>query len=72
MTAGRRDSKCWKLAHGGRGFTRKEPFARGIWTPQAENWNGRVAQIGFAGILLTEAIVGQPFVQFWGSKLFGL
>ncbi|KAF6258509.1 hypothetical protein COO60DRAFT_1518367 [Scenedesmus sp. NREL 46B-D3] len=24
-----------------RGYTRKEPYARGLWTPMAENWNGR-------------------------------
>jgi len=48
-----------------RGYTRKEDFANSIWTPKAENWNGRTAMIGFAGIILTEAIVGQPAVQFW-------
>jgi hypothetical protein len=24
-----------------RGYTRKEPYAISIWTPMAENWNGR-------------------------------
>jgi hypothetical protein len=24
-----------------RGYTRKEPYATNIWTPMAENWNGR-------------------------------
>jgi hypothetical protein len=41
-----------------RGFTRKEPYANhnfGFnWTPKAENWNGRIAMLGFTGMLLTE------------------
>jgi hypothetical protein len=41
-----------------RGFTRKEPYANhnlGFnWTPKAESWNGRIAMLGFTGMLLTE------------------
>lgn len=46
-----------------RGYTRKEPFANGIWTPKAENWNGRVAMLGFTGIVLTEALAGKSVLQ---------
>lgn len=49
-----------------RGYTRKEPFANGIWTPKAENWNGRVAMLGFTGIVLTEALAGKTVLQFYG------
>ncbi len=42
-----------------RGFTRKEPFANSFWSPKAENWNGRLAMIGFAAILVTEALTGE-------------
>lgn len=24
-----------------RGYTRKEAYRNGVWTPKAENWNGR-------------------------------
>ncbi len=46
-----------------RGYTRKEPFANGIWTPKAENWNGRTAMIGFTGIVLTEALAGKSVLE---------
>ena len=46
-----------------RGYTRKEPFANGIWTPKAENWNGRTAMLGFTGIVLTEALAGKTVLQ---------
>jgi len=52
-----------------KGYTRKEKFESGIWTAKAENWNGRVAQLGFVGILLTEALSGTSVVNFW-SHLF--
>lgn len=52
-----------------RGYTRKEPFENGIWTAQAENWNGRVAMLGFTAMILTEAIAGMNTLEFWGSKL---
>ena len=46
-----------------RGYTRKEPFSNGIWTPKAENWNGRVAMMGFTGIIITEALAGKSVLQ---------
>lgn len=46
-----------------RGYTRKEPFANGIWTPKAENWNGRTAMMGFTGIVLTEALAGKSVLE---------
>jgi hypothetical protein len=49
-----------------RGFTRKEPFENGIFTSKAENWNGRLAMVGFAGILITEALSGQTIPHFYG------
>ncbi|KAK9808432.1 hypothetical protein WJX73_004832 [Symbiochloris irregularis] len=49
-----------------RGFTRKEPFANGIFTPKAENWNGRAAMVGFTGILITEALSGKIIPAFYG------
>ena len=53
-----------------RGYTRKEPFANGIWTPKAENWNGRTAMMGFTGIVITEALAGKSVLEvnhFLGS-----
>ena len=41
-----------------RGFTRKEPFANGFWSTKAENWNGRVAMVGFALLIVVEALTG--------------
>jgi len=32
----------------------------------AENWNGRLAMIGFIAALLTEILSGQGVLQFWG------
>ncbi len=32
----------------------------------AENWNGRLAMIGFVSALLTELLSGQGVLHFWG------
>lgn len=36
------------------------------FTPQSENWNGRLAMIGFLSVVLIEALTGQGFLHFWG------
>ncbi|KAB8317397.1 high light inducible protein [Tolypothrix campylonemoides VB511288] len=36
------------------------------FTPQAENWNGRLAMIGFLAAALIELFTGQGFLHFWG------
>jgi hypothetical protein len=51
-----------------RGYTRKEPFANGPWTPRAENWNGRLAQMGFLGMVLTEAWTHMNTLQALGLQ----
>jgi hypothetical protein len=36
------------------------------FTPQAENWNGRLAMIGFAAALIIEFLSGKGVLHFWG------
>lgn len=36
------------------------------FTPQSENWNGRLAMIGFLSVVLIEAFTGNGFLHFWG------
>ncbi|HEY9851300.1 MAG TPA: chlorophyll a/b-binding protein [Leptolyngbyaceae cyanobacterium] len=36
------------------------------FTPQAENWNGRLAMIGFIAALVTELFSGQGVLHFLG------
>ncbi len=36
------------------------------FTPQAENWNGRLAMIGFVAALLIEDLTGQGVLHYWG------
>jgi len=36
------------------------------FTTGAENWNGRLAMIGFAAALAIELISGQGVLHFWG------
>jgi hypothetical protein len=35
------------------------------FTPQAENWNGRFAMLGFVAMLLTEFLSGQGVLHFY-------
>ena len=49
-------------------YYRKEPFANGFWSTKAENWNGRVAMMGFTALIVTEALSGKSIPQFY----FGL
>jgi hypothetical protein len=36
------------------------------FTTQSENWNGRLAMIGFLAAALIEIFTGQGFLHFWG------
>jgi len=36
------------------------------FTSGAENWNGRLAMIGFVSALAVELISGQGILHFWG------
>jgi hypothetical protein len=46
-------------------FKGESPDSRsnGPWNAQAERWNGRLAMIGFAGLLLWEATFGRAFLN---------
>ena len=35
------------------------------FTPQAEIWNGRLAMIGFAAVLLTQYLARQGLIHFY-------
>jgi Chlorophyll A-B binding protein len=35
------------------------------FTPQAENWNGRFAMLGFVAMLLTELLSNQGVLHFY-------
>jgi hypothetical protein len=47
--------------------TTQENRNRWRWgfTPQAENWNGRFAMIGFMAALITELASNQGFLHYW-------
>ena len=47
--------------------TPQEDRNRWYWgfTPQAENWNGRFAMIGFVAALITELVSSQGFLHYW-------
>ncbi len=36
------------------------------WNTAAENWNGRLAMVGFVAAILTELLTGQGVLHFWG------
>ncbi|MGH2415307.1 MAG: chlorophyll A-B binding protein [Microcystaceae cyanobacterium] len=36
------------------------------FTTSAENWNGRLAMIGFAVALIIELVSGRGVLHFWG------
>jgi hypothetical protein len=36
------------------------------FTTGAENWNGRLAMVGFAAALIIELVSGQGLLHFWG------
>ncbi len=36
------------------------------FTAGAENWNGRLAMLGFAAVLIIELVSGQGVLHFWG------
>lgn len=46
-----------------------DPDERNAWkfgfTPQAEIWNGRLAQIGFLAAIAIELFTGQGLLHFW-------
>jgi len=49
-----------------RGYTRKEPFANAFWSTKAENWNGRLAMVGFALLITIEALTGKITPDIYG------
>jgi hypothetical protein len=36
------------------------------FTNQSENWNGRLAMIGFSAALIIELLSGKGVLHFWG------
>jgi hypothetical protein len=36
------------------------------FTAYAENWNGRLAMVGFVAALMVELVTGQGVLHFWG------
>lgn len=36
------------------------------FTTQSENWNGRLAMIGFSAALIIELLSGKGLLHFWG------
>ncbi len=36
------------------------------FTRYAENWNGRLAMLGFVAALIVELVSGQGVLHFWG------
>ena len=36
------------------------------FTSYAENWNGRLAMIGFSAALIIELVSGKGVLHFWG------
>lgn len=55
------------LTKGGKKMENKD---RNAWqfgfTAGAENWNGRLAMIGFAAAVIIELVSGQGVLHFWG------
>ncbi|MEW5305867.1 MAG: hypothetical protein WDW36_008382 [Sanguina aurantia] len=51
-----------------KGVTRKEAYENGIWTAKTENYNGRVAMMGFLALIVGEAISGVNTLQLWGLQ----
>jgi len=56
--------------------TKMEAAVRNDWaygfTPGAENWNGRLAMIGFVAALLIEVFSKQGVLHFWGILSSGV
>lgn len=48
----------------------KQDASRFVWkwgfTVSAENWNGRLAMLGFFFIVIIETITGKGFIHFLG------
>ncbi|MGK7930299.1 MAG: chlorophyll a/b-binding protein [Microcystaceae cyanobacterium] len=36
------------------------------FTRYAENWNGRLAMLGFVAAIMVELVTGQGILHFWG------
>jgi len=49
------------------GAALKENRNSWVWgfTPQAENWNGRLAMVGFVAALMIELFSSQGVLHFW-------